>query len=567
MPKGKHKSFRNRFCEIETRLNDDTNQPLIDINRLNRFLKGDAGIVRWCYIIHDKDTYTESDAELMAERLEARREQLVSSLGDAALADKQLAEERRYLPIGKVGELKPKHIHVVIQFVNDRSYDAIAKEVGVNPQCVNKPTAKLKGILKGKQFEAMATYLTHKDETQQELGKHVYSDAAVTTSGFDYTALTAKYLDLRRKQAISKMPADKVDAITNAIAAGEVTLTDIVDDYGFAFYQTNKKAFSEARQHFLMSDDFSIGMRINIYICPDEDYARTHPDDTGGIGKTALARILGKAFNPELPSTKAYHEASDIKVAFDKYVEQDTLIISESRAGIMKAGFGREGVFSMLDVFPGKESHNIKYGDVVLVNHYTILNGIDPMYKFLDGLAGEYDDKNGRHNSAEARSQVYRRFPLVITLTDSGFTLLGNDGFFTGDKSRYLNYSELASGPLGVSELMGSYTGEALDYAFSGVVNAVKDEIGRLRAMQDSRKCRVEDVLAEHRPYVVTYDPYGSRASIDTNTTKTRLFGLFEDDLILVDDKHHLKFVIRNGQEWTLDTLEIKPTMIGRAKR
>lgn len=71
-----------RCCEIVVPLKDDSGNTILDIKNMEKVLK-DSRIVNYCYIIHDKDTYS--------------------------------AEEEQVCPEHKEGDLKPVHIHLLLK--------------------------------------------------------------------------------------------------------------------------------------------------------------------------------------------------------------------------------------------------------------------------------------------------------------------------------------------------------------------------------------------------------------------------------------------------------------------
>lgn len=519
MAHGQHapESFRNKFFEIETRLEDDRGNVLFTIERLEKWLQENAlGIVRWCWTLHDLDTYTLDDC-INRDDPTPRHAIVLASAEVWLDVDVRLrvwlyaelqAKRDPYAMRGYFGDFKPIHVHCAVEAKSARSFRQVAKELSISEGCIQKSTAHFRDkAMKGKQFEAMATYQTHKEDIQRSKGKYVYPDSAVHTSGFDYTELSTDYLELKARAAAGSMGRSEIDEVTNALFAGETTVRQVIDMYGYAFYHAHKKAFDDARQAFLASDAFTMPMRTNIYIGPDADFAKAHSDDLGGLGKTQLAKRIAMGLTPELTQHEAFHKVSDLKVAFDRYVEQPTIIFSESRPGGFMGILGRESTFNILEPHPDKDSVNIKFGDRVLVNRFNVIEGIVPWRRFLEGLAGEYVDKRGEHHEAEARTQAYRRFALVIGLTPTTFDLYGNKGVFMGDDTQLTSFMHLAHGEVNVARLMRTYGGEALCEVFKPVVDSVVDAVTKLIEMQNARKESTEDVISEDRPLLTFYEP------------------------------------------------------------
>ena len=79
-------------CEIVSHLKDNDGNTLFDIDNMKLILVSKKCIKDYCYIIHDKDTYTDKDEEANTEH--------------------------------KVGELKPAHIHLLIRFLDNQPQDS-----------------------------------------------------------------------------------------------------------------------------------------------------------------------------------------------------------------------------------------------------------------------------------------------------------------------------------------------------------------------------------------------------------------------------------------------------------
>ena len=506
MARGEHKSYRNTVCEIQTRLYDDDGNQIFDPATFERFVEANArGIVRACYRIHAKDTYTLDDCYR-----DPKTDQPLEKPADGAPPEWARDEEGdpHYVGKGYLGDRKPIHFHGPIEFTNARSYEALAKQFGFkDSRCIQKPTGRYEGELYGHKFDGMATYVTHKADDQQAMGKHLYSDDEVWTYNYDYTTETAEYLRLRAKASVKRMKKAEIDMYINKVHDGEMSIAEVRSKFGYAFYHDHKRAFDDARSEYLMSDDFSVPMRTSIYIGPTDEYAKSHPKQAGGLGKTQLAKRIAMGLSPETPQQHdSFHKVVDLKVSFDRYIEQPTIIFSESRPGGFMGVLGREKTFAILDPHPDKDAVNVKYGDKVLVNRFNIVEGIQPWKVFLDGLAGAYVDRNGEHHEAEAITQAYRRFALVIGLTPTTFDLYGNKGVFTGDDSQLTTFMHLAHGNVNVAYLMRTYGGEALAEVFKPIVKAVVDAVNKLVAMQAARHESIDEIVEDDVPILEFYE-------------------------------------------------------------
>lgn len=132
-----------RSCEIVSNLNNGE-EVLFDKANLENILSEKDCIKDYCYIIHDKDTYTDED------------------------------EKRN--PDHKSGELKPAHIHLLLRFETNQpqKLELVAKWFNLKPNFVNKITGK---------WEDACLYQIHKNAPD----KYQYTVEEVTAN-FDYQA-------------------------------------------------------------------------------------------------------------------------------------------------------------------------------------------------------------------------------------------------------------------------------------------------------------------------------------------------------------------------------------------
>lgn len=352
-------------------------------------------IKRWAYIAHDKDVYSALDEE--------------------------------YNPEHKKGDVKGKHWHIAIEMgTNAVEVGVIAKWLGIPDNFVN--VAKGAGA-----FLDCVAYLTHEDNKQRELGKYRYADDEVVAN-FDFRAELDKRME--RKLKYGKDLSDK-DAIRNEVLYKGMTLKQVRDKYPL-LYQDDMSYLQKCRLEYISKIAKMPRARINYYI-----------EGNGGIGKgiisKALARVLIDRDNT-MADDEIYFEVGENKVSFENYDGQPVIIWNDCRAFtlLQKLG-GRENVFNVFDLFPPDIKQNIKYGSVRLINTINIVNSIQPWSEFLDGLAGEYKDKNGNVAKKEDKSQSYRRFPFFLILHEQDFTLGINKGIYAGTREfeQFMMYEHL----------------------------------------------------------------------------------------------------------------------------
>ena len=129
-----------RRCEIVTRLNDDDGNVLFDIQKMEVVLAEKAHVVnQWCFIIHDKDTYSAEEAA------ETGHEE---------------------------GTIKPPHIHLLLRFKDPQHLSNIAKWFDIGENFIEKVKGRWEDALK---------YLIHVNAPD----KYQYSIEEVVTN-FDY---------------------------------------------------------------------------------------------------------------------------------------------------------------------------------------------------------------------------------------------------------------------------------------------------------------------------------------------------------------------------------------------
>ena len=496
-------SYRSKCMEVVTRLYDDDGNALITNQTLNDFFTANQDKIEMaCLIVHDKDPYVEEDIE--------------------KLRKKGVPNPESYL-----GKIKPRHVHIPIKWRNSVYYNSVAKQLGLQDGQIEKPRVKRK------QFEAMATYITHKSPKEQAKGKHVYPDSAVQViiGGFDYTKMTEDYLEwVKNRNSASGCLAsnrglscfvegnkviigdmafapdsgddddmsivscfhdilkpDAVRFLANMVEAGKFSISDLQDKIGFAEYNAHKKDFDAARVRYVKAHHV-MGSRYSFYIGPKYDLK-----EGGGIGKTAMSRMLAQALFPRLSDFEAFHEVSDLNVPFEGYDGQPCIIWNESRSGGMMKILGREKVFDILEPHPGKAQMNVKYGSTILTNTVNIINGITPYREFMNGLAGEYKDRYGEEHKAESKDQVFRRFPFIIEITQESFDFYVNQGFFS-DLFGYQDFICAAHVGESIRRIVEKYTDKARIAVGKELLSPVTDKVNELREKQQSVKRSVDEL-------------------------------------------------------------------------
>ena len=81
----------------------------------------------------------------------------------------------------------------------------------------------------------------------------------------------------------------------------------------------------------------------------------------------------------------------------------------------------------------------------MLINKINIINSVQSPDDFINGLAGEYTDKNGEHHKAEDVNQVRRRIVITMELSKDYFEAQFNKGYFedNDDYGEYYDYKKM----------------------------------------------------------------------------------------------------------------------------
>ena len=179
------------------------------------------------------------------------------------------------------------------------------------------------------------------------------------------------------------------------------------------------------------------GQVLNIYISGD-----------GGTGKDVMAVILARCFNPG--AKRPYFNVGGDNVAFEGYDGEEVLIWEDFRAYSMLEACRKDRglLFRILgpyrDVYKKLIVH-IKGTRTQLLNRVNIITGPDDYETFLNGLAGEYKaysrDGQAYQRTSENKAQAYRRFPLIIPMSEGEFSVYLNKGFLEGTRE-YFEYEK-----------------------------------------------------------------------------------------------------------------------------
>lgn len=400
------KEITSRNWELVTFLkHSETGETLIDINEIDNILKPHSQVMSYGWIIHDKDTYSK--------------------------------KEEKACPDHKEGTLKRPHIHLVIKFSRTQELKPLAKWFGFEEK-LQFFQKKNNGRGKRDAYLDSLTYLTHEDEKQQKEGKYLYPDEEVhfwheNGQSFREFLDAEKQAVEERKNKYGKADISRKEQLRYDVMYNGLTIKQLRNEHKIE-YLADMEFLKKCRGDYL-SNCPPPPFRINIYI-----------DGQGGAGKSLISKAIARAIID--PEGKMEDEdifcniSGDDTVAFESYDGQKVLIWDDFRSKEVLEGCAskRGNVFKIFAVNPDKTIQKKKYSSVNLINEVNIVNSVQHWREFLDGLAGEFRSRNGELVTAEDKykAQSYRRFPIIVTITDKGYEIRTNNGFFgTGNYSQW----------------------------------------------------------------------------------------------------------------------------------
>lgn len=415
-------------------------------------------IKQWAYVMHDKDVYSEADE----------------------------ADDATHV----AGTPKPRHWHIVLNCTQQVEIGTIAKWFGIPENFVDIP----KGNGAGK-FLDCVEYLTHESVKQQELGKHRYDDSEIQASkGFNWR----EKLDKRNENKVKygKDLDDKSQFLYDVMYLGKTLKQCIEEDK--LMYMDNMDKLKKARMDYISRQNPPT-TRINYYV-----------QGRGGLGKGMICRAIARSLFPQYTDDEdIFFEVGAKGAAFEGYDGQPVIIWNDRRAiDLLQELNGRGNVFNVFDTHPTKQKQNIKYGSVNLCNLVNIVNSVQPYVEFLDGLAGEYKDKDGNLQEVEDKGQSYRRFPFMIVLHEDDYDMLLNKGFIenTRDFEEYIEYTNIRGNMQRIAERCGA--NKELAKKIEGqVVRPIVDKHNEVMEQMEHEQVDEDAILKEFADYGTQFCP------------------------------------------------------------
>ena len=375
-----------------------TGQTLITTEQVEKAV-AKKGVKQYAWILHDKDVYTAAEV--------AKNPALVQ------------------------GSPKAPHVHVVIQRSSFASIAQVARAFGVPPQCVeSKPPSS---------FLDLVEYLTHENSKQQQAGKHLYEDSEVqATPHWDWRSELEAHKEARQEKALSKNLRKRRDEAALKISLGEWTPDYVRERDRELWTAPGVMKHLQAMRYDWLVHQTPPGQVLNFYICGE-----------GGVGKDLLAAALARSLNPR--AEKPYFTIGGENVSFEHYDGEEIVIWEDFRPYSMIETCRKDRGLLFRILGPYRDSAkkiivNVKGSDTQLINRVNIVTGPESYTTFLDGLAGEYDQfvrETGLmvRRTSENKAQAYRRFPVIIPVTEGEFSIYVNKGFLEGTRE-YFQYEK-----------------------------------------------------------------------------------------------------------------------------
>ncbi|WP_454118858.1 hypothetical protein [Microbacterium lacticum] len=450
------------------------------------------GMTRWAWIKHDKDVIGPDDVK--------KNPSLV------------------------LDEPKADHFHIAAERKSFATLGQIARAFGVPPSQVEvKPQGS---------FLDLVEYLTHEHPNQIAKGKHVYGDDEVHSS-FEWRPELDDHKLARSFKAGQRKNTKKLEELMLAVMYGKKTLRQVREEEP-VIYGRNLDAFKRWRADFLMSQE-PPRMRTNHYIG-----GKLGEVDLGRTGKSQLARLLARALYPNLDAAECYHEAKDKRVPLQNYRGQPVIIWDDyGPVDLMDALGGRTGVWQIFDDHPGKDEVNIKYGSAAPVHEVNIITRVTPYREYLDGLAGDYTDRNGEQHYAEDKRQAYGRFPFVHEVTADEIGVYVNRAFIT-DTREFYEFQKLATMRASMQQI-----GAALD--------RIESDEERESARVEIGNRLLEPVLQQHR----ALQPVADLSKADALALVLPVLDVYTgDDLVQHDTDRAIEAFVTAEIDAHLESLE-----------
>ncbi len=445
----KVKKARVMRCSIKT--HNAQGEEVFNLETAVAICEKYKSIKRYAIILHDKDVYTSKDV---------------------VLYNRKHPEAPR-----NVGAQKDDHIHIVLDLGTSQYVDMVASWFDI--------PANLMYVASGKgAFLDCVEYLTHEHPNQQEQGKTLYPDEEVIAN-FDFRkALNERHA---KREKYGRDDVSLKDMLRYEVTFNGLTIKQLREKYPFEYIADMDK-LKKCRSDYLFNKP-TPPYRMNIYI----------GGENGGIGKG----LFGKALVKKMIDPYDIMEGDEIYFSvtkgnlFNKYAGQPVLLWEDFRSyELLKLFENRGELYNFLSPYPAKGSGivDVKFDNIKLANHINIFDSIQNPEDWLNGLAGEYTDKEGKFVKSEEtlKEQSHRRFPLAFWIVDDNYQIYLNKSFLEGTReyTQWLISEEI---PGNFQELVSHMNEKQYNECAQLLISPAVEEASRMETIMKNRKPDMEE--------------------------------------------------------------------------
>lgn len=401
-----------------------------------------GSIKEWAWVWHTRDVYTEKD---------------------------EITDRSGRI---KANQKKFDHVHVVIRVSPARPISTIARWFNVPPNIIK--------VLRGApDYKRMIRYLPHETADAISEGKTHYDDDEIHASpGFDFRKLINTLKEREKKYGAAGAGRTDAEVMRDHVLTEGWTMRQCSEDDPITFAKIYR-SLPGLRLNYLRNQPPAAN-RLTIYVEGDS-----------GSGKTAFCRLFARDFFSDYDDP--YFEAGrDARVTFEGYDGQPCVIWNETRPERLIQAFGYDGVYDMLETYPGKESYQRKGSSVILNNRLTLINGIMPWREFIQKLM-----EPGR-----PPKQIYRRLQMIIVIHPEDYDIVLSAGFL--DRSReYNDYIEYKRIRGSIPRLLQTLEANAKEVVAHRLL---REPVEKLKMLQDA----FGDKIADPEAIPAEFDNYGT---------------------------------------------------------
>lgn len=347
--------------------------------------------------------------------------------------------------VGPGGVSKPPHWHVTVQLDHARTIRQISDWFTVPAARIRVPSEEKAPYAgpgaRDRAFFDYLRYLTH-DNGDPSDSKVKYAREEVRVHDESIWEALDEHMARRRSAGGGSRRMTAIDALAMAIQEEGLSLREAKERDPLSYNRAESR-MKASRGTYLQTQDAPEAV-LNFYIY-----------GPGGVGKDLLAKALARALAPE---ERPYFKLGGENVSWENYDGEPVVIWEEMRVGDMiRAAKSRGMLFRILG--PWREPDeapivNIKGSRTKLVNRVNIVTGPEDYGTFLRGLAGEYESFSGGVrvlHRAENVAQGFRRFPLIIPVSEGEFHIFVNSGVLKGTREyesyeKYLHFRQNLEG-------------------------------------------------------------------------------------------------------------------------